>query len=95
MFHVVEMEQSEKMTVRFFEKLNKLVIKKGWSYKYGIKLHPLQLRILVKGLNMLKEGGELVYSTCSLNPVEDESVVLVCYVICRSLIRLLIFLAKT
>jgi 16S rRNA C967 or C1407 C5-methylase (RsmB/RsmF family) len=29
----------------------------------------------MKGLEMLKEGGMLMYSTCSLNPLEDEAVV--------------------
>ena len=35
----------------------------------------LQARILRRGLEMLAVGGRLVYSTCSLNPVEDEAVV--------------------
>jgi 16S rRNA C967 or C1407 C5-methylase (RsmB/RsmF family) len=35
----------------------------------------LQSRILFKGLQLLKVGGRLSYSTCSLNPVEDEAVV--------------------
>ena len=34
-----------------------------------------QLNILYRGLELLKVGGRLVYSTCSLNPMEDESVV--------------------
>jgi 16S rRNA C967 or C1407 C5-methylase (RsmB/RsmF family) len=35
----------------------------------------LQQRILFKGLQQLKVGGRISYSTCSLNPVEDEAVV--------------------
>ena len=38
-------------------------------------LFRLQLRILVRGLELLRPGGRLVYSTCSLNPIEDEAVV--------------------
>jgi 16S rRNA C967 or C1407 C5-methylase (RsmB/RsmF family) len=35
----------------------------------------LQLTILKRGLQLLKVGGRLSYSTCSLSPVEDEAVV--------------------
>lgn len=27
------------------------------------------------GLSLLKVGGKMIYSTCSMNPVEDEAVV--------------------
>lgn len=33
------------------------------------------MQLLVRGLELLKPGGQLVYSTCSLNPIEDEAVV--------------------
>ncbi len=33
------------------------------------------MKILVRGLELLAEGGRLVYSTCSMNPLEDEAVV--------------------
>ncbi len=46
-----------------------------WSTKEGSSLHPLQLTILKRGLQLLKVGGKLSYSTCSLSPIEDEAVV--------------------
>ena len=36
-------------------------------------LHSKQLQILCRGLHLLKPGGRLVYSTCSLNPLENEA----------------------
>lgn len=47
----------------------------GWTNKSAMGLHPLQIRILYRGLQMLAVHGRLVYSTCSLNPLEDEAVV--------------------
>jgi multisite-specific tRNA:(cytosine-C5)-methyltransferase len=35
----------------------------------------LQVRILLRAMNLLKPDGRIVYSTCSLNPVENEAVV--------------------
>ena len=32
----------------------------------------LQLMIALRGLQLLKVGGYMVYSTCSFNPVESE-----------------------
>ena len=56
--------------------MRKLPIKwKKWSTKEGFSLHKLQIQILKKGINLLKEGGIISYSTCSLNPIEDEAVV--------------------
>lgn len=51
------------------------LIWKSWTNKSAMGLHPLQIRILYRGLQMLAVGGRLVYSTCSLNPLENEAVV--------------------
>jgi 16S rRNA C967 or C1407 C5-methylase (RsmB/RsmF family) len=41
-----------------------------WSPRDSFSLHKLQLQILKRGISLLKIGGRLVYSTCSLNPIE-------------------------
>ena len=46
-----------------------------WSMGHAMSLHRLQRRILRRGLELLRPRGTLVYSTCSLNPLEDEAVV--------------------
>lgn len=35
----------------------------------------VQLKILVRGLELLADGGRIVYSTCTMNPLEDEAVI--------------------
>ncbi|CAK0836255.1 unnamed protein product, partial [Prorocentrum cordatum] len=39
------------------------------------EVHHVQLELLRRGLELLKPGGQLCYSTCSVNPIEDEAVV--------------------
>lgn len=48
---------------------------KDWNPANPLGLHVIQVRILVRALQMLKVGGRVVYSTCSMNPIEDEAVV--------------------
>lgn len=48
---------------------------RDWKVGNGIGLHRLQVNITSRGIQMLKPGGRMVYSTCSLNPIEDEAVV--------------------
>jgi len=45
-----------------------------WNGANGPNLHGIQYRILKRGLEMLEVGGKIVYSTCSLNPMENEAV---------------------
>jgi hypothetical protein len=41
----------------------------------ALELHGLQLQIAIASVLLLKPGGRMVYSTCSINPLEDEAVV--------------------
>ncbi|KAI6121941.1 S-adenosyl-L-methionine-dependent methyltransferase [Pisolithus sp. B1] len=52
-----------------------LGIWKRWQPMDGNGLHGLQGRILQRAMRMLASDGRIVYSTCSLNPVENEAVV--------------------
>ncbi|KAG6811829.1 hypothetical protein H0H92_005626 [Tricholoma furcatifolium] len=45
-----------------------------WQPMDGNGLHSLQVRILQRAMKLLKPDGRIVYSTCSLNPVENEAV---------------------
>ncbi|KAJ0981406.1 hypothetical protein J5N97_009661 [Dioscorea zingiberensis] len=46
-----------------------------WNAGMGNGLHRLQVEIAMRGIALLKVGGRIVYSTCSMNPVENEAVV--------------------
>ncbi|KQJ90616.1 tRNA (cytosine(34)-C(5))-methyltransferase [Brachypodium distachyon] len=46
-----------------------------WNAGMGNGLHRLQVEIAMRGIALLKVGGRMVYSTCSMNPVENEAVV--------------------
>ncbi|KAH7446790.1 hypothetical protein KP509_01G076100 [Ceratopteris richardii] len=48
---------------------------KKWNLGHANGLHRLQIQIAMRGVALLRVGGRLVYSTCSLNPVENEAVV--------------------
>jgi len=41
----------------------------------GHNLQDIQKKIILRGCDLLKTGGEMLYSTCTYNPEENESVV--------------------
>lgn len=45
-----------------------------WTQANALALHGVQYRIARRGAEMLEIGGRMVYSTCSLNPIENEAV---------------------
>ena len=48
---------------------------KKWLPSGGKILHKLQLELLIKAISLTKPGGRIVYSTCSLDPIENEAVI--------------------
>lgn len=48
---------------------------KWWSPKEVKEMSNVQLRLLLSAFEMLKDGGEMVYSTCTLTYEENEGVV--------------------
>ncbi|KAI5181163.1 tRNA (cytosine34-C5)-methyltransferase [Nematocida sp. AWRm80] len=47
-----------------------------WHTREALHLFSVQKRIVKRGIDMLSDNGILVYSTCSLNPIENEAVLM-------------------
>ncbi|CAG2218307.1 NSUN2 [Mytilus edulis] len=60
-----------------------------WNANIGPNLHKVQMKILKRGLELLAVGGRLVYSTCSLNPVENEAIIASMMEKCKGCIELI------
>ncbi|MBW1797392.1 MAG: RsmB/NOP family class I SAM-dependent RNA methyltransferase, partial [Deltaproteobacteria bacterium] len=46
-----------------------------WETGAKARLSDLQKKIILRGFDLLKENGEMLYATCTYNPEENESVV--------------------
>lgn len=47
---------------------------RSWGTKDAINIHKIQISLLIKAIQLTKPGGTIAYSTCSLNPIENEAV---------------------
>ena len=56
-----------------FRKMSEM--QNDWSYGKVTKYAEIQKSLIVMAYSMLKEGGEMVYSTCSFSQEEDEDVI--------------------
>lgn len=53
----------------------KTEVNSWWSLERVNNLSEIQMKLLVSAIKMLKVGGELVYSTCTLTPEENELII--------------------
>ena len=51
------------------------MVRKKWRIEFGLENHFLQTKILDNAINQCKNDGFIIYSTCAINPIENEAVV--------------------
>ncbi|MBR5341473.1 MAG: RsmB/NOP family class I SAM-dependent RNA methyltransferase [Erysipelotrichaceae bacterium] len=56
-----------------FRKESELI--SSWEERNSDYYSPIQKQLILKGVEMLKSGGKLVYSTCTFSPEEDEEII--------------------
>ena len=56
-----------------FRKENELI--SSWEERNSDYYSSIQKQLILKGVEMLKPGGKLVYSTCTFSPEEDEEII--------------------
>jgi 16S rRNA C967 or C1407 C5-methylase (RsmB/RsmF family) len=44
-----------------------------WKPHFSYGLHTLQIGVTMRAITLLEKKGRIVYSTCSMNPIEDEA----------------------
>jgi len=47
----------------------------SWGTESSLRMSRYQKQMIVRGFDLLKEGGVMVYSTCTYSPLENEAVV--------------------
>lgn len=52
-----------------------LIVVRVWQFEIHFYLSRIQYRILRRATELLALGGRIVYSTCSINPIENEAVI--------------------
>lgn len=69
---MVDAECSNEAGINFADKSDPL---KGWSMKRVEECARLQVQLLTSAYKITKPGGQIIYSTCTLAPEENELVV--------------------